>query len=56
MNNERFHSCIYPSSLTVLTNNFFTGLQFRVEQASRSLSAIAELLVCFSLGDLINVI
>jgi len=42
-----FYSCIYPSSRAVLTNkrNFFTGLLFEVEQASRGLSAIAELLV-----------
>jgi len=45
---EIFHSCIYPSSRAVLTNkrNFFNGLQFEVEQASRGLSAIAEVLVC----------
>jgi len=29
----------------VLTNAIFTGLRFEVEQASRGLSAIAELLV-----------
>jgi len=41
------HCCINPSSRAVLTNkrNFFTGLRFEVEQASRGLSAIAELLV-----------
>ena len=44
-----FHSCIYPSSRAILTNkrNFFTGLRFEVEQASRGLSAIVELLVHF---------
>ena len=31
----------------VLTNAIFTGLRFEVEQASRGLSAIAELLVKF---------
>ena len=35
---------IYNSSRAVLTNAIFTGLLFEVEQASRGLSAIAELL------------
>ena len=30
-----------------LTNAIFTGLRFEIEQASRGLSAIAELLACF---------
>jgi len=31
--------------VAVLTNAIFTGLRFEVEQASRGLSAVAELLV-----------
>ena len=44
---RNIYSCIYPSSRAVLTNkrNFFTGLRFEVEQASRGLSATADLLV-----------
>ena len=43
---EIFHSCIYLSSRAVLSNKRnFIGLRFEVEQASRDLSAIAELLV-----------
>jgi len=37
---------IYPLSRAVLANKrIFTGLRFEVDQASRGLSAIAELLV-----------